>query len=537
MTQEPGSGPGLGRIALPSSWPFLLLALGLLGVGLSFWRPIPVGVWHDDGVYMLIGQSLGQGEGLRYMGVPGSPPAVKFPPLYPGLLGILWFLLGSVGPVTLAAELLNLVLVATAGGLLAWSLHEGGGFRRRDAAALVGLAFVSADVWRPALIPLSEALFMALAAGAMAAWPKAAGQGDRRGALTLAAMLALAVLTRSAGLALVAGFGLALLLRRGLGPALAVCAPALAAAAGWGAWSSAHAQEIPVGMRDVLGPYGAWLAGQLLAAPSVFMGALPAHAFTLGDRVLALLVPGLAGWPLWIAGVPLAALAVWGSVQMTRRFPPLVWVPLLYVLMLLAWPFLDRRLVAPLHPWVVVLVGAGVLSLADRWKGTRLRWALGALAFVWVASYASVTASRAARGWAVAGYQLRAGRLAAAVETLTNTAPADAVVGAPEFWAALHLHGGWQAVPSARFTPRSEDEETPVWGTPAEQLDLWWHAGVDYVLLEQGGKVHGAALDMLDGRCPGSVGLVAEMPPQLLVHLTWDEACARAVGVVDQGGR
>jgi hypothetical protein len=201
--------------------------------------------------------------------------------------------------------------------------------------------------------------------------------------------------------------------------------------------------------------------------------------------------------------------------------------------MLLAWPFVDRRLVAPLHPWIVVLVGVGVVSLVDRWKGSRMRWALGVVAFAWVASYASVTASRAARGWAVAGYQLRAVRLAAAVEVLKNTAPDDAVVGAPEFWAALHLHGGWTSVPSARFTPRADDEATPLWGTPAEQLELWWRAGVDYVLLEQGGQVHGAALDLLDGRCPGSVTLVAEMPPQMLVRLTWDEACAKAAGLTD----
>jgi len=216
---------------------------------------------------------------------------------------------------------------------------------------------------------------------------------------------------------------------------------------------------------------------------------------------------------------------------LARRFSPLVWVPLAYVLLLLAWPFVDRRLVAPLHPWMVILVGAGVVSLAERWEGRRLRWALGAVAFAWVASYAAVTASRAARGWAVAGYQLRAGRLAAAVEALKTTASDDAVVGAPEFWAALHLHGGWQAVPSARFTPRADDEATPVWGTPAEQLDLWWNAGVDYVLLEQGGQVHKGALDLLDGRCPGAVTLVAEMPPQMLVRLSWDEACAEALGL------
>jgi hypothetical protein len=347
----------------------------------------------------------------------------------------------------------------------------------------------------------------------------------------LAVLLALAVLTRSAGLALVAGFGLSLLIRRGVGVALAVSAPALVAAFAWGAWSSAHTSEIPVGMRDVLGPYGAWLAGQLLSAPSAFLAALPVHAWTLADRVLALLVPGLTGWPLWLTGVPFAALAVVGGVHLARRFPPLTWVPVAYLAMLLLWPFVDRRLVAPLHPWMVAMVGMGVFSLAVRWKMSRLRWALGVAVFVWISAYAAVTASRAAREWAVAAYRVRAGQLAAAVETLKSTADADAVVGAPEFWAALHIHGGWQVVPSARFTPRADDEDTPVWGTPTEQLDLWWSAGVTHILLEQGGKVHGAALDLLDARCPGAVSLVAEMPPQLLVRLSWDEACARAVGI------
>jgi hypothetical protein len=109
------------------------------------------------------------------------------------------------------------------------------------------------------------------------------------------------------------------------------------------------------------------------------------------------------------------------------------------------------------------------------------------------------------------------------------------VVGAPEFWAALHLHGGWAAAPSARFTPRSEDDSTPVWGTPEEQLATWWEVGIDHVLLEQGGQIHGAALDLLQSRCPGTVSVLARMPPQLVVRLSWDEACGASLGLGRRG--
>ncbi|NJD19236.1 MAG: hypothetical protein FIA95_08160, partial [Gemmatimonadetes bacterium] len=244
-------------------WPFLLLGLALLGLGLSFWRPVPAGVWHDDGVYMIIGQALARGDGLRYEGVPGDLPAVKFPPGYSGLLGLLWATLGSVGPVTLAAELLNLLLLATAGALLAWALHEGAGLRRREAVPLGLLAFASADVWRTALVPLSEPLFLALASAALAVWPRASRRGEVRRAVLLAVTLVALVLTRTAGVAVVAGFAVALAARRGIASATAATAPALAALAAWGAWASARAPAIPEGLRDVLGPYGGWLAAQV----------------------------------------------------------------------------------------------------------------------------------------------------------------------------------------------------------------------------------------------------------------------------------
>ncbi len=518
------------------AWPFVLLGLGLLGVGLSFWRPVPAGVWHDDGVYMLIGQALGHGQGLRYVGVPGSPPAVKFPPGYPLVLAVLWRALGDVGPVTLAAGLLNLVFVAGAGALFGWALHRGAGLGSATAVGVAALAFASADVWRYALVPLSEPMFIALAAGTLAAWVRAGRPGDRRGSALLAVLLVGAVLTRSAGVALVAGFAVALLVRRGPLVAAAVCAPALAAAVGWGAWASARAAEVPEGLRDVLGPYGGWLGGQLTRAPGAFLAAFPGQVRGVFERVFALLLPGATGWVLWVAAVPVAVLAAGGLLRLARTLPPVPWVVLTYLAMLLLWPFVDRRLVAPVHPWIVVAVCVGALEAGRRVTRDGARRVLGAAVFAWVGAYTVVSAARDARGWAVAGYRLRAGRLAAAVETLSKTAPPGAVVGAPEFWAALHLHGGWSVVPSARFTPRSEDETAPVWGTPLEQLALWWDAGVTHVLLEQGGIVHGAALDLLEKRCPGTVRILARMPPQMLVALGWDEACARTVGLVGADG-
>ena len=448
----------------------------------------------------------------------GTPPAPKFPPLYPAFLGSLWFTLGSLGAVTLAAELLNLVLVAAAGALMAWGLHVHGGLPRNASLVAALLAFSSADVLRTALIPLSEPLFLALLMGALAAW--GLGRAEKgRGPWILAGLLVLVALTRTAGAAAVVGVGAALLLRSGLRRSLMVMAPAVVAMATWGLWAGRRAAEIPEVLRDVLGPYLGWLLGQIVGSPVAFAARLPDHVGDIAARVAVLLLPGLQGWWMWLAAAPLAGLAAFGAARLHRRFPPFVWTAGAYMLLLLVWPYVDRRLVAPLHPFLVAMVVAGAVEVAQRWPGRRASRVVVGVALVWMGGYAVMTTGRIARGWPVSAYRIRADAMATGLETLSRTVPTGSVVGAPELWAALSLHGGWTVVPSARFAPAAAVEDRPVWGTPEEQLELWRSTGVSHLLLEQGGQIHGEALNLQETRCPGSVSILARMPPQMLVRV------------------
>lgn len=540
--EGPGGGAPLGRRGV---LPLALLAVALAVVAALTWAPLPAGVWHDDGVYVMVGKAIGEGHGLRYVGVPGDPPAVKFPPAYPALLGVLWSVLGALAPVTLAAQLLNMGFLGGAGLLLAWALRRVAGMGWWAAAGVAGAAFASADVWRTALVPLSEPLFLVLAAGAFAAWEGAARPGTGGGRAFLAALLTAAVLTRSSGVALAVGFAAALAWERRWTVLLQVAAPPVLAAMAWGAWAARRAGEIPEGLRDILGPYGGWLGGQLADAPGAFVAGLPAHAGGVVTRALALLLPGASGEWLWAAALPLGALGLLGARSLARLLPPLPWAAAAYLGMLLVWPFVDRRLVAPLHPWLVVLVAAGAL---EGWRWVRASgddgatpgrarvrraagWTAVTVAAVWAAGYLGMNGMRAGEGWASAPYRIRAERLALAVEAMERTVPPGAVVGAPEFWAALPLHGDWKAAPSARFTLRADAPDTPVWGTPVQQIELWWSVKADHLLLEQGGRIHGDALNLMEEACPGAVGILARFPPQMLVRLEWSEACVNALGL------
>ena len=535
-------GPAAGRIRsllFPvSRWtPALLVpsivALGLGVVGLLVWAAVPPGVWHDDGAYLLLGKSLADGDGLRYAQVPGDLPGAKFPPLYPLFLAVLWRVAPeAVGQGSLAS-FFNVLFVAASGGLFVGYLRSLN-FSWRSSVAAGGLLWLLPDLWRLAMVPLSEPLFLlaliaALWAGsrleAEPSWPRLCG---------FLAVFAFVYHTRSMGLAIGIAVPLALLLRGRVAWALRSAAGAALIIAPWMFWSGRAAEAIPTPLRDTLGPYGGWLSRQASGESGYIRGMLTS-ALSLASRIVGVLFPGAQGWDALLVGLVAGGVLILG----VRRLSARSWTPILtaglLTGMLWVWPYQEIRLVMPLVPVLGMIMVAGFKPEAERLTrgilvdGARPDSAtllVGVMGLLWMLALGAASVSALGGKRHLEPLRVRELMLARAVQAVQERVPPTGVVGAPELWAGLALHTGRRVAPSARFRLVGEG---PVWGTPPEQFAVWSAAGIEYVVLENAGRVHKEAMDELDVLCPGAVQLQASWAGGMLVRLDWDDACRASV--------
>ena len=319
----------------------------------------------------------------------------------------------------------------------------------------------------------------------------------------------------------------------------------------WIVWSSRASARIPEILRDVLGSYGPWLLEQIAAYPEAYLAGLHARALGLVDRILAILLPAPSTWEPWVDDIRVATLLLFvpafllGLDRIWARSRIVVLVLFLYLFVIWLWPFEATRLLVPLVPVLLLVVAAGFLwskrpeeeegpyaekptepipsTLVRGWRGVGVAW---------IVLFSAATAWNLGTGRAGAGYRINAGALARTVQAVEEATPPDAVVGAPEFWAALPLHSGRTSAPSARFLPVRSGGEGPSWGTPGEQHRIWALTGIDHLVLEQRGTIHGDALDAVVEACgPGAVEGLASWPEGRLVRLGWDEECRDRLGV------
>lgn len=514
-------GTGLRR-GLP-----LIIAGAVLAVGLGVWRPTPVGLVHDDGVYVLVGKSLADGRGLVYGGVAGTPPAAKFPPVYPFTLAALWTAFPTFPSNVVAFEIANLLFLAAAAGLFTAFQIGALGVPPLLAGGVSALGFVSIEIWRVAVVPLSEPFFILLTILALmcatrletSARPSPWAWG------AAVALLWLVMHTRTAGGVLILAAVGALAARRRYAFAGAVAAVTAVLALPWMLWSRQAVGKIPAPLRDVLGPYAPWIVEQIRANPRAFLERLPAEASSLLAHLVTVLLPGLTPSVRVVAVVTSIPILVMGIRWLWETSRTSALVAPLYLLLLWLWPFKEFRLLAPILPILALLLGCGALGI---WRsGIRPEWRrVGvALAVVWAAWFSGQSVRGLVTGAHMEGLGQQSRVLADAVAAVRAETPPDAVVGAPDAWAGIGLYTGRRVAPSARFLPLST--VGPVWGTPDQQIELWAQSRLEYLVLEHGGVVHGEALEELARRCgPESVREVRALSAGAsLVRLTLSGAC------------
>ena len=383
-------------------------------------------------------------------------------------------------------------------------------------------------------MPLSEPLFLLfLILGLGGARKLEEGGATLRDLFLFLVLFGSAFLTRTVGLAVALGTVAALALAGAPGRAGLVILGASVLAVPWLVWSSGATGDVPAPMRAVLGPYGGWLLAEALRDPVLYAGLLGDGVVELTRQAGSLLVPRMPAWVRWSLLCALAPALLTGAWSLWRRSRALVLSLSAYVAAVWLWPFRDLRLLAPLLPFATTAVLLGAVTLltpppSGRWF--RLRRGLVLPVAVWAVAFVGATGWSVWRGEHGARYRVRTETLERAAVAVSRHVPPRAVVGAPEMWAAIHLYTGRTVAPSARFLPLAR--EGPSWGTPEQQFELWWAAGVEYLLAEHGGGVHGRALQELERRCSGApVELLELTGSGSLVRLDWDEACRMELGL------
>jgi hypothetical protein len=494
------------RLFMAAAVPVML---GILIV-LPHW---PVGLFYDDGVYLILGRSLAAGEGLRYLNLPGEFSATRYPPVYPVLLALLWRLTDSLDTAAAMARMLNGLMLATLAGFLAIVIHRITPITGYRASAIAALGVAAAPLLNITLLPMSEPTFLVLAIlGLWAAEQTYRTPEDLRMAAAAGLLGGLAYLTRSAALPLIVAT-VVLLARRRAWKALGVYALlTLALILPWQAWVAAHETALPAPFQASYGSYGTWYATGLDGSTLQLAIATAATNLTQIPVSLGVLVtPQPMGALTSAAGVGLLLLLAAGFFRLARTWTIAAWALAGYVGLILIWPFDPARFIHTvwplLLPVLILGIARGTPTTPRRWM-TPLRRAsqlLGGLLFT--GYLATVILGFATRAWDLP-HRTIAARLVPVLTWIDeNTQATDLIATGLD--PAVFLYTGRPTIPPTSWA--ASDYVRPVTAETQAQrlLEMLETFRPDYLIVQHRMNQLQPGLDHLMRQHPGRLALVA----------------------------
>jgi hypothetical protein len=338
-----------------------------MAIGLWAFNTYPVGVLHDDAMYVILAKSLATGQGYRYLNLPGAPAATHFPPGYPAVLALLWLVGPSFALRIILFKLLNIALLGVIAVQVRQQLRDQLEFAPISSAALAFFAAASVPVIILTAMVMSETLFLAVVLVALAAAGRAlADETSLKKVLIASAIAGASLIIRTHGVALVGALVLAFASQRRWRDAAIGAAFGLVALIPWQLWTSAHKTNVPAVLQGAYGSYGGWIGHAARTEGLSFF----AHSFASNvDRTASTLSTAIA--PVVATAPRVAALAIllvlvgFGAQTLWMRARVMLLFTVLYMGIVFVWPVEPARYLWGVWPLLFIWP---VVGARDLWR-------------------------------------------------------------------------------------------------------------------------------------------------------------------------
>jgi hypothetical protein len=422
----------------------------------ALYKPFPIGVAQDDGLYMILAKAISTGQGYRFINLPGAPAGVHYPPGYPLLLAALSSLTSGIpgNPLVFAAA--NMVFLGVGAAFLyVLARRIGMGAGLATACAMAGFLMPPAIWMNTALF--SEPMWLGLAIPWLV-WADSAerrGELDWRTAVMLGASAGCIALVRTQAATLALALVFVLALRRQWKPASIVMAAVVAVLLPWQLWIARHSGEIPLAVSAKYGPYFSWFVQGIRAEGVHLLVATVTRNVASSLAIIRALFAPLGG--AWLAILLLGAPGVAAAWRLARRSPVVLVAVAAHATIILVWPFEPQRFIWTSWPFVVLWLCTGVAELweqtqraaSERWSTPRIFVAVdsGILALAAVGTTAFML-------WTGAYHAIARGQAKRITPTVAwvqqHTRPGTLVASDDE--TAVFLYTGRPAVPVSSFS-------------------------------------------------------------------------------------
>jgi hypothetical protein len=439
-----------------SWWPVALIGLAALGfaMGVLSIDGAPVGVFADDAFYVMLARSIAEGQGFRFLNLPGSPAATHFPPGYPLVLATLWRIAPGFPANLMVFKAFNAVCLA----VVSLGVARYARARLGDARLALGLGVVTA-VSMPLLILgsmlLSELFFLALLVLVLPEIERAMESPVSRGRLVgLGVAIAACTLVRTHGIVLIPATAVVLLTRRRWRDAALVSGVAIGCLLPWQLWSARHGGTLPAPLLGQYDSYlGWWMQGYHSMGPRILSITLERTVDeSLG--MFAVLFSPIRGRAAHAATlILLAGATALGARAGWRRLPVTLLFLAGYLTIVLLWPGAPSRFLWGIWPLFLLLLATGAQAAVQRpFASTPVRRALAAAAVAWLVVGYAAYEMRGFRGrWWSSIARASTPRIEGAVQwILGHTAPDDLIAADDD--GAVFLYTGRHTVPVRSFT-------------------------------------------------------------------------------------